>query len=402
MPNRTSLIVRSPLFALVLAACSVDAAPADTIAPAGEPTRPATNDDTTTGEETAPGTPAAPAEEAAAVAPAACATAPKLATGHAYETVECPTQLGGINHWASANAWKKLDAVPVTVAVLDGAFNTEHPDLSGAFALTYNFAKPQCATYDAGDAACTNVSPPPSPPAAQLGAINHGTIISGVIAGRGEPGRGIVGVNPSAKILGVGRDASNDNLKALAWAVGQKPDVISMSWPLGPAPGEREVPAFEALLEEATAKGIVVVMAAGNTKTNVDDKALYPTRYSAIPGVIAVGAVDDDGAFFAQFSNYGPRYVDIGAPGKVISSGGDYATGRYSVQAGTSFSGPLVAAAASRVIQYLKDKDVTYTAADVERLVVEGSKADPKLEPYFREGRVLDMTTLHAHVTAKH
>jgi thermitase len=175
--------------------------------------------------------------------------------------------------------------------------------------------------------------------------------------------------------------------------------VISMSWPLGSPPGDKDVPEFEQLLREATERGAVVVMAAGNTHTNVDVEAIYPTRYSTIPGVVAVGAVIK-GEFAKQFSNYGPSYVDLGAPGLVASSGGDYKGALYSVQTGTSFSGPMVAAAASRVIQYLKQKKVGFTAADVERILVAGSKADPKLTPYFKEGRVLDMPLLWAWLEA--
>jgi subtilisin family serine protease len=222
----------------------------------------------------------------------------------------------------------------------------------------------------------------------------HGTMLAGLIGGRGVVGKGVVGVNPSAKLDLYVRDLYTDNLAALRYAVDRKVDVISMSWPLGSQGGEKDVPEFKALLETATAQGTVVVMAAGNSAIDVDEKPVYPTRYSAIPGVIAVGSIDGNGDLFAQFSNHGPGYVDLAAPGMGASAGGDFMGGHYSVQIGSSYSGPMVAGAVSRVVQYLKAHGVSYTAADVEDLLLAGSAVDPDLAPYFREGRHLDMRAL--------
>jgi len=403
LPARTRKL-RRPLSLVILAAlstasiaCGSDAAPEPPALPSDAPAA-ATPSDPAAPVTPAPGEMPPPAPSAASHA---CPAGTAMKVGNAYTKLDCLPQLDEIDYWNAAPSWAAFDAVPVTVAILDGAFVTTHADLGAAMAVSYDFAQPGCVPFSASNAACRVVTPTigTTPPTGQqLGQAIHGTVIAGVIAGRGAPGSGVVGVNPSASLAAIVRDVANDNLAALRFAVEQHVDVISMSWPLGAPPGEKDVPQFEALLQQATAQGTVVVMAAGNTRTNVDTTAIYPTRYSAIPGVIAVGSVIA-GQYAQEFSNYGPGYVDLGAPGLVASSGGDFQGGTYSVQKGTSFSGPMVAAAASRVVQYLKHRKVAFTAAQVESILVSGSKADPALTTYFKEGRVLDMTALYAWVS---
>jgi subtilisin family serine protease len=338
----------------------------------------------------------------------ACAPGVDLALGNTYATLACLPQLDQIGYWKAADTWAALDDVPVHVAILDLSFVTDHPDLARSVDFTWNFLDDGCGTVGPGQPRCRDVAPsvPQPPPPALLGEeqlkLVHGTMLAGLVAGRGEPGKGAVGVNPSAQLDLVVRDLDTDNLAALKYAAEQRFDVVSISWPLGSLNGEKDVPAARELIEQMTRQGTVVVAAAGNSAVDVDERPVYPTRYSTIPGVIAVGSVDPKGDLYAQFSNYGPEYVDLGAPGMAASSGGDFQGGRYSVQIGSSYSAPIVAGAASRVIQYLKSRDVPYTAADVEELLLEGSPTSAKLTPYFKEGRHLDMQALLAHLQAAH
>ncbi len=337
-----------------------------------------------------------------------CAADVTLALGNTYSKLSCLPHLDAIHYWQAADGWAAYDATPVEVALLDLSFIVDHPDITKAVGFTWNFLKEGCTSFDAAKGQCHDVAPlvPEPPPAAAYGEeqikLVHGTMLAGLIAGRGEPGVGVVGVNPSARLDLLVRDLNSDNLASLRYAVGRGVDVISMSWPLGTLDGEKDVPEFKELLEAATQQGTVIVMAAGNSRVDVDEKPVYPTRYSTIPGVIAVGSVDPKGDFYAQFSNYGPEYVDLGAPGMAASAGGDFSGGRYSVQIGSSYSGPIVAGAVSRIIQYLKAKNVPYTAADVERLLLDGSPKDPDLARFFRDGRHLDMAALLAHVSRVH
>ncbi|MBV8982271.1 MAG: S8 family serine peptidase, partial [Acidimicrobiia bacterium] len=100
----------------------------------------------------------------------------------------------------------------------------------------------------------------------------------------------------------------------------------------------------------AQASGVLIVAAAGNQAQN-GDRASYP---AALPGVLSVGATGRDGTV-ASYSNFG-SYVDMVAPGG--SADGNSAddllllsnSGGLMTAAGTSFSTPLVSAAAALLL----------------------------------------------------
>ena len=60
------------------------------------------------------------------------------------------------------------------------------------------------------------------------------------------------------------------------------------------------------------------VVAAGNEETNNDKVPSYPCNYD-LPNVLCVAAIDSR-ARMADFSNYGRKSVDVGAPGVDIES----------------------------------------------------------------------------------
>ncbi len=188
-----------------------------------------------------------------------------------------------------AREWK-LDALHliatgrnVRVAIIDSAIEVNHPDLMGQVSLSQNFA--------------------PGPvPAAEV----HGTGVAGIIAAVGGNGKGIVGVAPKARLMGLRACRQTDDpsvtlcdslslAKALYFAVDHKAEVINMSLS-GPAD-----PLLGRLIDLAETRGITVVGAV--------DRSLPGGGFPAShPGVVAV--VDEMDTRFGSGT--------FGAPGRDI------------------------------------------------------------------------------------
>ncbi len=181
-------------------------------------------------------------------------------------------------------------------------------------------------------------------PAGKVSAINYGVDFSGEKVtntpidqhGHGTHVAGIVkSIFPDVKILALkyynpkasGQANLDATIKALKYAVDMKVDVINYSGG-GPEASVDEL----RILREAEKKGILVIAAAGNERSNIDDKrhAYYPASYG-LSNIITVGA-HDDGLNIIPSSNYGKNSVDIAAPGHRIRSaipgnGAGYMTG---------------------------------------------------------------------------
>jgi subtilisin family serine protease/N-acetylneuraminic acid mutarotase len=164
----------------------------------------------------------------------------------------------------------------------------------------------------------------------------HGTHTSGTIAAVGDNGIGITGVSWDAKIMavksfsasGYGNDAAE--IEAIEYVVALKNAgvnvvAINASWG-GSGGSDDEDDPLRAAIALAGDAGIVFCAAAGNDYGNDNDGyPHYPSSYS-LPNIIAIAATDQDDGL-ANFSNYGPDSVDIGAPGDNIYStvpGTDY------------------------------------------------------------------------------
>lgn len=173
--------------------------------------------------------------------------------------------------------------------------------------------------------------------------VGHGSHVTGILAGKGL--KMPIGMAPGCKVIPVrvlGALRRNDTVvgaglidninNGIKWAVDQGADVINMS--LGIKHEQGGLPHAE-VIEYAQRKGTTIVAAAGNDGRN--DK-YYP---GALPGVIAVGAVDDSDEI-APFSTYG-AHISVTAPGDRIFS--CFTDGGYAFSSGTSQAAPFVSGA---------------------------------------------------------
>lgn len=214
----------------------------------------------------------------------------------------------------------------------------------------------------------------------------HGTHVAGTVAQTTNNGVGGAGVAPNATILpvkvlsGGGSGSSTGIAAGIDWAVDQGADVINLSL------GGGYSAVIHAAIKKATAEGVIVVAAAGNSG---HEGVSYPGALAEAFGVSATGP---DGAL-APYSSWG-RGVDLAAPGgdKRKPDGGvwqDTIDGRgghkFADFQGTSMATPHVAGAAAVLLSSGLDADA------VERAILDTtdtSGTSGAWDPKFGHGRL--------------
>ncbi|UYZ59544.1 S8 family serine peptidase [Hymenobacter latericus] len=318
---------------------------------------------------------------AAAAGTALGSTNPFFALQWGFEAMQVP------------QAWSKgARGQNVRVAVLDGGFDLQHPDLQANIVASRSFV--------------------PTEPTQFMGmAFSHGTHTAGTVAAV-DNNRGVVGVAPDAKLILV--KVLNDNgsgsfswmINGIYYAVAQQADVINLS--LGAAVprnnrylddnGTPDNPADDALVNEtreiqellvaigkatsyARQQGVTVIAAAGNDANDGNKDGNLVNVPATSPGVISISATAPMGWAnnlpgtnldrMAAYTNYGTADVTFAAPG------GDYSyptnelvnfrgfrsnvwafdmvlstnrAGGYTWSAGTSMAAPHAAGVAALII----------------------------------------------------
>ena len=224
----------------------------------------------------------------------------------------------------------------VTVAVLDSGIY-EHADLAENLLPGINYVKPNSVT--------------PADPDDLTDTVGHGTKVAGVICAAANA-RGVVGAAHRAKVLPLKVAGSSDFKNSyVAGAINQaielSVDVISMSFGYN-SDTDMASRTVKQAVKNALANNIIVVAAAGNDGNDPTKGGMYayPASYD---GVISVANLAQTATGYAVSSS--SRHNDkvtIAAPGASILTtavGGGYAS-----VSGTSFSAPIVSAAAALLL----------------------------------------------------
>lgn len=263
---------------------------------------------------------------------------------------------------------------PTVIAVLDTGVLPSHRMLQGRLLPGYDFVSDSLIATDGQRSGGSERDPDPTDPGDGVNATDllldpacaglsnsswHGTFVSGLLAGNSEPSEGVLSINWNAaivpvRVLGKCGGFSSDLADGIRWAAGLSvPGAPANPFPariinlsLG-AQGSCVSAIEGAAVAAAREAGALVVVAAGNDGAAVDSPA-------NCPGAFAVAGLDQEG-LKASYSNFGGT-IQLVAPGGDVafpiwsaSNTGLYGplTNTYATKVGTSFSAPMVAAAAS-------------------------------------------------------
>ncbi len=234
---------------------------------------------------------------------------------------------------------------PTVVAVVDSGILADHPDLANDAGAPsrllpgYDFVSELSISNDGdgrdanprdeGDWIDTNDLANPLFDQCDLADSSwHGTFIAGQIAARPNDAVGVAGINWGARVLPVrisGKCGArlSDLLDGVRWAAGLPVNGV----PTNPTPAKvinlsfggsgACNAAYQSLIQDVTAAGALLVVAAGNSAGPL-------TRPADCPGVLSVASVRRDGAK-AEYSSFGAN-VALSAPGGSSENSGDFNT----------------------------------------------------------------------------
>ncbi len=256
--------------------------------------------------------------------------------------------------------------IDADVAVIDTGIDLNHPDLNVVASTNCSGGGPfkqSCGSGGNDD-------------------NGHGTHVAGTI-GALDNGIGVVGVAPGVRLWAV-KVLNSNGSGYMSWIVAgidyvtanaDKIEVANMS--LG---CECSSAAMDTAIANSVAKGVVYVVAAGNS--NKDATTFSPANH---PDVIAVSALADfDGVpgglgsptcradeddTLANFSNFGSK-VKLAAPGVCILS---TIPGGYATFSGTSMASPHVAGAAALLASISKPTGKPGVQALAQTLITNGN-----------------------------
>ena len=244
-------------------------------------------------------------------------------------------------------AWDETTgSADILVAVIDSGIVASHPDLAGVVTEQVDSASGQIRPGATDNDVCR---------------IGHGTWVAGVLAGVGDNGTGVAGVNWDLSILDI--NSANPSISCagpsdagtiagIDYAARQGADVVNLS--LG-GPDTQCPLALQRAVTAAIDAGTMVIASSGN-----GGPPGAPNVPGSCDGVISVGSVTP-GSDLSSFSTAN-EYVDIVGPGgsgegtvaadilTTSAYAGGQETTEYAAVAGTSFSAPYVTGVAALIL----------------------------------------------------
>ena len=257
----------------------------------------------------------------------------------------------------------------VVVAVVDTGIDSAHPFLKeNLFVKTGSISS---KNYGVSFSGKRIVSSTPTD------THGHGTHVAGIIKS----------VYPKVKIMALkyydpkasGQANLEATIKALEYAVNSNVDIINYSGG-GPEPSVEEL----RVLREAERKGILIVAAAGNEYSNIDQKqnAYYPASYG-LSNIITVSSHNQEFGK-VKSANWGTNSVDISAPGYKIRSA--IPNGGAAFMTGTSQATAFVTGVAGLILSNYSH----LTPQEIKQAIITGGKKQRSLKSQSKEGKILD------------
>ncbi|MEZ4570038.1 MAG: S8 family serine peptidase [Thermomicrobiales bacterium] len=215
----------------------------------------------------------------------------------------------------------------------------------------------------------------------------HGSHVAGIIAARSNNAQGGTGIAYNSTIMalkafGAGGGASaGASVGAVIYAANHGADIINASWG-GIAPSI----SLEEAVVYAGQQGVLFIAAGGNDGLNTDLIGHFPSALD-LNNLISVGATNNRDEL-SDFSNYGLKTVDLGAPGEDVYSVWvrEDVTLPYRYASGTSMAAPHVAGVAALI----KARFPNATPLGIKNLIFNSADRKPSLDGLVSTGARLN------------
>ena len=295
---------------------------------------------------------------------------------HAFSTPNDKyySKLWGIKAINAESVWDEgyTGSSNIYVAILDTGISYTHEDLAANFeSHTYSKNFTSTSSYEDSN--------------------GHGSHVSGTIAGVGNNGIGVAGINWQAKLIALKVLDNNgegyfswtiDALNYLCNILDAHPEInlasvnLSLGGYMSASPQSMKNnndPIWAAFKAFSDKNRAVICVAAGNENVKVGEYTsqggyAYPGSFIGIDNMIVVAAADNNTSYSrSSFSNYSTEYVDVAAPGKSIYS--TIPNNSYANYSGTSMATPHAAGAAA----LLRSIFPNTTAREIKSAIINGA-----------------------------